>query len=70
MVKLVALITAEYLPASQSVQEDAAWPEYLPATQDAHVVALVAPVAAEYLPATQDVHVLELVAPVDVEYFP
>jgi hypothetical protein len=41
--------------------------EYLPASQEAHVVDELAPVALEYLPASQEVHVD---APASLEYVP
>ena len=49
----VALTTAEYMPGSQAVQDEAAFPENVPATQSKQ---LLAPGAPEYLPAVQLVH--------------
>ena len=42
-------------------------PEYLPAEQETHVLAMLAPVEAEYDPAAQAVHAA---VPIESLYFP
>ncbi len=68
---VAAPTSAEYLPASQSMQtEDPAVGWYLPAPQLIQVLATVAPTVVEYVPAPQLMQVLATVAPTVVEYVP
>jgi hypothetical protein len=55
---MVAARAVEYVPAEHAVQADVCSPEplqYVPAAQDWHVVASVAPRAVEYVPGPQSV---------------
>jgi hypothetical protein len=55
--ELIAPVTCEYLPTSQSSQKDLPPEEYFPAAHTMHVLVEAAPEAAENVPATQAVHV-------------